>query len=139
MHGSGWRAALAASALILLSGCADGRPDGASPQFRAAPPAPPAGVPRLAASGSIGGSPGLVGLSRAEVSRLLGPPTLLRSEPPAEVWQYAGAACVLYVFIYQDPGGGRVAYYEAALRSGARLPAGDCYSALLSGRRLGES
>ena len=134
-------AALVAGAVLSLAACA------ADPQLVQAPREPAAGPAGLELSPpqlssiepAAGAAPGLIGLTRADVSRLLGRPTLLRREPPAEVWQYAGAACVLHVFIYQEQDGGRVAHYEAAKRSGRRLAARDCYARLLAGRRWGES
>ena len=52
----------------------------------------------------------LVGMTRSDVAALLGPPTLLRSEPPAEVWQYTSQRCVLHVFLYRE---GRTENYRA--------------------------
>jgi hypothetical protein len=133
-------AALAAGAVLLLSACA-GAPEAAqAPAQAAAPPLaatapPPAAATLAAVAPAAGHPPELIGLTRADVARLLGAPTLLRREPPAEVWQYAGGACVLHVFIYQEVGGSRVAYYEAAQRSGRSLTARDCYDRLLAGRR----
>ena len=78
----------------------------------------------------------LIGLSVGQASELLGRPALVRAEPPAEVWQYAGAECVLHLFLYEGEGAGGLAvtYYEmrgldgispqaclaAHLKSGAR-------------------
>ena len=136
--------ALAAGAALLLSACS-GVPEEpqaapqAPPQAAGAPaapqPAPPSAAQLAAITSAAGRPPELIGLTRADVARLLGAPTLLRREPPAEVWQSAGAACVLHVFIYQEVGGSRVAHYEAAPLPGRRLPARDCYDRLLAGRR----
>jgi hypothetical protein len=133
-------AALGAGAALLLSACAE-VPGPAPPtqDVKASARADPARssvTAKLAATAPAAGrAPELIGLTRAELARLLGAPTLLRREPPAEVWQYAGAACVLHVFIYQEPGGGRVTYYEAAQRSGRSVPARDCYDRLVARRR----
>lgn len=56
----------------------------------------------------------LIGLSVTQASELLGRPALVRAEPPAEVWQYAGAECVLHLFLYEGETGGALAvtYYE---------------------------
>ena len=40
----------------------------------------------------------LIGLAPDAINRLLGPPSLLRTEPPAQVWQYKIADCVLIFF-----------------------------------------
>jgi hypothetical protein len=42
----------------------------------------------------------LIGMERADVAALLGPPKILLRDPPAEMWQYLSDACVLHVFIY---------------------------------------
>lgn len=135
------RAALAAGALLLLAACAADPRIAQAPRAQAAATVagPETSPSQLSAIEPAAGAAPLIGLTRADVSRLLGTPTLLRREPPAEVWQYAGAACVLHVFIYQEQDGGRVAHYEAAKRSGRRLAARDCYARLLAGRRWGES
>ena len=55
----------------------------------------------------------LIGLSVGEAAELLGRPALVRREPPAEVWQYAGRECVLHLFLYDNEGGGSsVTHYE---------------------------
>ncbi len=126
-------AAGAAGAILLLSACV-GAPERAPPPGSAVA-APPEPAELAAITPGAGRPPELIGLTRADVSRLLGAPTLLRREPPAEVWQYAGAVCVLHVFIYQEQDDSRVAYYEAAQRGGRNLPARDCYDRLLAGRR----
>ena len=56
----------------------------------------------------------LIGLSVGQASELLGRPALVRAEPPAEIWQYAGAECVLHLFLYESEMSGALAvtYYE---------------------------
>ncbi|MBC8238961.1 MAG: hypothetical protein H8E30_00655 [Alphaproteobacteria bacterium] len=60
----------------------------------------------------------LVGMDRGGLQELLGQPTLQRSEPPSEVWQYSAAHCVLHVFLYSDAANGRylVAHVDAVPR-----------------------
>src|SRR5690606_38618071 len=84
-------------------------------------------------------APELVGLTRGQVSRLPGAPSLLRRDAPAEVWQYIGATCVLHVFLYQERDVSRVAYYDAGTRSGRNFAARDCYDRLRDERAAGES
>jgi hypothetical protein len=43
----------------------------------------------------------LMGLNRGGLATELGEPTLLRRDPPAEIWQYAWDDCVLLVFLYE--------------------------------------
>ena len=56
----------------------------------------------------------LIGLNVTQASELLGRPALVRAEPPAEIWQYTGAECVLHLFLYEgdDAGVLAVTYYE---------------------------
>ena len=55
----------------------------------------------------------LIGLTVAEAAELLGRPGLVRREPPAEVWQYAGSECVLHLFLYdREVGGPAVTHFE---------------------------
>ncbi len=50
----------------------------------------------------------LTGLRPREVVALLGQPDLRRDEPPAELWQYSAADCVLNLFFYRDANGYRL-------------------------------
>ena len=67
----------------------------------------------------------LAGLKPADVVSILGPPDLRRDEPPAELWQYRAADCVLNLFFYDDAGGYRLTHAEAWQRTlaGGSLPA----------------
>ncbi|MCW9002848.1 MAG: hypothetical protein OQJ87_09020, partial [Rhodospirillales bacterium] len=61
---------------------------------------------KAVAGATPGGLPGvrmMLGLTAAEVTTLLGPPKFLRRDAPAEIWQYGAEACVLDLFLYQDP------------------------------------
>jgi hypothetical protein len=59
----------------------------------------------------------LPGLRPAEVLSMLGQPDLKRNEPPAELWQYRAADCVLNLFFYDDAGNYRLDRVEAWERS----------------------
>ena len=67
----------------------------------------------------------LAGLKPADVLSMLGQPDLRRNEPPAELWQYRAADCVLNLFFYSDAGDYRLAHAEAWQRTlaGGGLPA----------------
>jgi hypothetical protein len=65
----------------------------------------------------------LVGLAARELERRLGSPSLRRREPPAEVWQYRTAGCVLHVFLYPGAAGPAVSHVEARPRNGAAMSA----------------
>jgi hypothetical protein len=56
----------------------------------------------------------LVGLDFERTTALLGDPALLIEEPPAKIWVYNGANCVLHIFFYPRVGGSdfRVLTYE---------------------------
>lgn len=59
----------------------------------------PAAEPAVARISEL---PVLTGMGPAELVALLGEPDFRRSEPPAELWQYRSADCVLDVFLYAD-------------------------------------
>ena len=74
------------------------------PAYAALPPnAAPASTPTLA---------NLKGLTADELRADLGAPSLLRADGPTQLWQYAGAGCVLHVFLDQQSGVLRVAHAE---------------------------
>jgi hypothetical protein len=58
--------------------------------------APPPAPPRPAVAH-------LLALAPRQISGIFGQPSLVRREPPAEVWQYANHGCVLILFFYPDP------------------------------------
>jgi hypothetical protein len=59
----------------------------------------------------------LAGLKPADVISILGQPDLRRDEPPAELWQYRAADCVLNLFFYSEAGDYRLAHAEAWQRT----------------------
>lgn len=76
----------------------------------------------------------LMGLAPDAVNRLLGQPSLLRSEPPAQVWQYKKADCVLDIFLYvgeTKPGNMRVTYYEIRGSKASYKGIRACFAAIL--------
>ena len=50
-----------------------------------------------------------VGMTANVIRDRLGKPTLIRQEPPAEVWQYADRMCILDITLYADSSGALVA------------------------------
>jgi len=65
----------------------------------------------------------LMGLTASALENLLGQPTLLRSEAPAQLWQYADELCVLQIFLYEPIAGGEAAVdYMAARMRGVDQP-----------------
>jgi hypothetical protein len=75
----------------------------------------------------------LVGLQGSDLALLLGPPSLIRRDPPAEVWQYAGPGCALHVFFYLGPDAGdyRVVHVESVYRRESRPESDDCLTRIL--------
>jgi hypothetical protein len=78
----------------------------------------------------------LVGLNEGELARVLGEPRLRRKEPPAEVWQYASADCVLHLFLYagRDRAGLRVRHVEVRGRDRAARSERECFASVLDAR-----
>jgi hypothetical protein len=58
----------------------------------------------------------LKGMRPTEIVALLGQPELKRDEPPAELWQYRTADCVLNLFFYREAGSYRLFSAEAWAR-----------------------
>lgn len=101
----------AGAALALLGACSATAP---APLPMAARPAEP---------------PTLAGLSATEVVALFGEPDFRRVEPPAELWQYRSADCVLDLFLYSDAAGVHVVRSETRERGLIRSAAGGCAAA----------
>jgi hypothetical protein len=87
--------------------------------------APPDAPPVTAARGPIA-MPSLTGLSAEQVVALLGEPDFRRAEPPAELWQYRGADCVLDIFLYDGAGGFHVVRSETRERRLVQAATGEC-------------
>ncbi len=58
----------------------------------------------------------LENLSAPELVARLGPPDFRRQDPPAELWQYRGATCVLDLFLYPDGPALKVARAQSRIR-----------------------
>ncbi len=81
----------------------------------------------------------LMGLAPRAVSRLLGPPSLLRTETPAQVWQYTAADCVLDIYLYAEdgtPDQSRVTYYEIRGTESPGSGARACFADIIARRNL---
>lgn len=80
----------------------------------------------------------LIGSRRSDLLARLGTPTLLRREPPAEFWQFAGDGCVLHVYLYETDSSERyeVTHVELLPRGGLDAVPSGCFSRmLLDGRQ----
>lgn len=94
--------------------------------------------PRVAAPAMSGVAPAalrvpdldkLAGLRPGELVALFGEPDLRRAEPPAELWQYRGADCVLDIFLYREVGGVHVIHSEMRRRDGRHGDPAPCAGA----------
>jgi hypothetical protein len=121
----------------LLAACSAASPEPGAPLSPpvalAAPAEPPALHP---AALRLVLPKGVVGWSAAELVALLGAPDFRRVEPPAELWQYRSADCVLDLFLYAEKGAMRVVHSETRER-GAAAAAASCgdSQAVLRARR----
>lgn len=106
-------AIVALAGTLLLAACATGVTQNA-PERQAA---------SRASANAIGK---LAGLSPADVIALFGEPDFRRAEPPAELWQYRSADCVLDIFLYSDEGKFRVLHSETRQRNSAQAGPGRC-------------
>ena len=120
-HGDRLRRFFALGSLALsaaLAACSAPVAPSAIAPVAAEVPAPPEPAPSPAepAAMRVPELPVLIGMGPAQLIGLLGEPDLRRSEPPAELWQYRDADCVLDVFLYADGGGYRVRRSETRNR-----------------------
>jgi hypothetical protein len=44
----------------------------------------------------------LIGYSPSRLKSLFGEPSFVRSDPPAELWQYKNASCIMDLYLYND-------------------------------------
>ena len=120
-------------AALAIAGCAS-EPTGsgksaAAPEYvgLAAPADAPALTPRPPRADA---ADRFHGLKRAELARLLGRPDFLRRDGDAEIWQYRAGSCILDLFLYEEPGGMRVAHADFR----GKAPGRSCAEAVASGR-----
>ncbi len=117
------------------------KPEPAPPRQAALPPAaqppaePPPEPPKLDE---------LRGMNSAQLTALLGKPTLMRNEATGQMWQYRGETCVLHLFLYPSGAAAnsekRVQYVEARARqtgaSAVTSGPSECLATLVGARRL---
>ncbi len=77
----------------------------------------------------------LYGLDTAALDELLGQPSLIRTELPAQIWQYRSQTCVFDIFLYEEAGESRVTYIEARDGAAAQIEARRCLNELLRARK----
>ncbi|MGB5949628.1 MAG: hypothetical protein WBG82_09925 [Parvibaculum sp.] len=125
---------LAVLSLILVAGCAS---DGA----RSGVGLSGAAFARVEPSRQIGSGPlapqSLVGVAPEALSARLGAPDFRRVEPGAEVWQYAGGACNLFVYFYKtDADVLASSYVDARKREGGAADPNACLAGVLTKRNV---
>ena len=114
--------------------------DPLAPEQALEPPAAPDQKTARAPLAPINDDPDqLMGLAPRAVSHLLGPPTLLRTETPAQVWQYTAADCVLDIYLYAEdetPDRSRVTYYEIRRNDFHGSSARTCFTDIIAHHNL---
>jgi len=77
----------------------------------------------------------LLGVAPSALSARLGAPALRRTEPDAEVWQYSGSDCALFVYFYKAGHGALAStYVDARKSSGGPASTDACLADIVSGR-----
>ncbi len=75
----------------------------------------------------------LMGLSTAELTRVLGNPRFVRRDATAQLWRYRNKSCILDLFLYRDAGRPDyfVSHIEARRSEGGAAPKRECFGTLL--------
>ena len=137
-------AAILLCAGLALSACQTGRtgqpvtaPTDAEAVTPAAAPAPgPIPESQVAAVAPVDDDPDqLMGLDRDGLTAVLGTPTLIRREAPAEIWQYLAEGCIFDVVLYQRGADYAVSYLEARDVAAAVQEPRPCLNQLLRARQ----
>ncbi|MDR3498160.1 MAG: hypothetical protein P4L72_02905 [Parvibaculum sp.] len=77
----------------------------------------------------------LVGVAPEALTARLGVPSFKRTEPGAQVWQYGGEGCSLFIYFYKNAGGALTSAYVDARRSaGGSADASACLAAVTAKR-----
>ncbi len=76
----------------------------------------------------------IMGLTRAQLSDLLGKPHFRRRDVPAEIWQYRHPECIIDVFLYQSGDDYRVLHFEMRQGKAEAASRTRCLAAHLNAR-----
>lgn len=69
----------------------------------------------------------LMGQGPEALRRRMGEPSLLRKEGDAQVWQYAGTGCVVFLYLYDSPAGTpQVTFLDARAKSNGAVAVAPC-------------
>jgi hypothetical protein len=126
-----------ALAILTLAGC-DAMPGQGLLDPTAQTAAPASEQSAVAPVGATAPPPELAKLhnmSAADVEALVGEPDFRRVEPPAELWQYRTANCVVDLFLYDKDGGKRVIHEDARGRDPTGAGSDQCGGEVLSHRQ----
>ena len=90
-------------------------------------------------SQSLGSGPltpqSLLGVAPSALSSRLGAPAFRRAEPGAEVWQYSGGDCALFVYFYKTGSGALAsAYVDARKSQGGAADTASCLGDVMNWR-----
>lgn len=77
----------------------------------------------------------LRGMPVSEVSALLGPPSFVRRDAKAEIWQYFGPGCVLDLFVYDEGGARRVLHHHLRSQVPGKPVEARCFDDIVAGGR----
>lgn len=89
--------------------------------------APGQAVSRQRDGAAVLDGPGaLMGMTPEALTELLGEPSVVRREAPAQIWQYRQAACVFDIFLYEEADRLTVAYVESRDHQARKLPVESC-------------
>ncbi len=116
-------AAVLLAALLAACSTGGGSPDGAGTSpgdlaYRTPQPARP--------HFSLTEMASLNAMSDRQLVQRLGAPDFTRRDPPAEIWQYRSASCVLDVFLYPEDGGLKVVHATTRDRAQLGTPDNGC-------------
>ena len=64
----------------------------------------------------------LIGLDQDAIQRLLGTPSFMRKDLPAQLWRYAGGGCVLDIFLYGKTSSGPFLVRHLSARASSAAP-----------------
>ncbi|HWK46762.1 MAG TPA: hypothetical protein VNT30_18725 [Stellaceae bacterium] len=96
-------------------------------QARAALPSPVASAASRDVAAKVAA---LVNLTRDDLTATFGQPDFTRADPPAEIWQYRSASCVLDVFFYPEGSDMRVSYAATHSRGLIKIAENACFPGL---------
>ena len=112
---------------LVLSGCG-------APQTVTPPPAVTTSVAPVIPPKPMIHADQVLAQSESHIRSLLGTPSLLRQDPPAQLWQYRGPACVLDVYLYETSAGFVSKHLAARGLKGQTMDPSACLAAISQDR-----